>query len=124
MLSFARDVRIMDDLIARIAANEDVDPAVARKAVAIIISFLSREGPPDQVKVLFDKLPGARELAQEAAGGSSGIMGAFNDLTRAGLGFGSVQRVTREFVAYARGQVGNREVNDVINAIPGLGQFI
>ena len=114
----------MDDLIAKIAANEDIDPAVARKAVAIIIAFLSREGPADQVKALFDKLPGARELAQEAAAGSSGIMGVFNDLTSAGLGFGGIQRVTRAFVTYARGRVGDGAVDTVIGAIPGLGQFI
>lgn len=114
----------MDELIANIAANTGVEPAVAHKAVAIIVNFLAREGPADRVQALIDKLPGARELAGEAAGGSAGIMGVFNDLTGAGLGLGGVQQVTRDFVAYARGQVGDQEVDAVINAIPGLGQFV
>jgi hypothetical protein len=114
----------MDQLIAEIAANADVDPAVARKAVAIIIGFLAREGPQDSVQELIDKLPGARELAAEVSGGGSGILGVFNDLTGAGLGLGNIQEVTRAFIAHARAKVGEKEVDEVIAAIPGLGPFV
>jgi hypothetical protein len=114
----------MDELIAEIAANTGVEPAIARNALAIIIGFLAREGPTGHAQTLIDGLPGARELAGEAAGGSAGIMGVFNDLTRAGLGLGAIQGVTREFVAYARGEVGDRAVDEVISGIPGLSQFV
>ena len=113
----------MDELIEKIAAEAGIDPALARKALAIIVNFLSREAPTAQA--LLDKLPGASELAGEASGGGGGgIMGVFNDLSSAGLGLGAVQQVTGNFVAYARTKAGDAEVDAVVNAIPGLNQFV
>jgi len=114
----------MDQLIANIAASTGVDRGVAHKAVAIILGFLNREGPADKVGALIDGLPGARALADEAPAGGSGVMGVFNDLTQAGLGMGEVQQATREFVAFAKANVGEDTVNDVVRAIPGLNQFV
>ncbi len=114
----------MDELIAKIATDAGIDRALARKALAIIVNFLSREAPADHAQALLDKLPGARELAGEASGGSTGVMGAFNELSSAGLGLGAVQQVVGGFVAYARDKAGNAEVDAVINAIPGLSQFV
>jgi hypothetical protein len=114
----------MDQLIADIAVKAGVDRSVARKAVAIILGFLEREGPPEKVRSFMDKLPGARGLSAEAPVGGSGIMGVFNDLTRAGLGMGGVQLATREFVAFAKAKAGAAAVDDVIRAIPGLSQFV
>ena len=115
----------MDELIARTAANAGIEPAAARKAVAIIAGFLAREGPQESIQAMMDKLPGARELAGEApAGSGNGIMGAYGDLTAAGLGMGAIRQVTKDFVAYAREQAGEAEVDRVIAAIPGLGQFV
>ena len=114
----------MDELIAKITANAGIEPAVARKAVAIVLGFLSRAGPPGQVQAVIDKLPGARELAAEAGGSSRDIMGVFNDLSNAGLGLGSIQQVTKELVVHARATAGNEEVDAVIEAIPGLNQFV
>ena len=114
----------MDEIVDEIAAKTGVDRAVAKKAVGIIIAFLGREGPTGQVQALIDKLPGARGLADEYGGTGGGLFGVFNDLTAAGLGMGEVQSVTREFIALARARIGNREVDQVIGAIPGLGQFV
>jgi hypothetical protein len=114
----------MDELIAKIAADAGIDPALARKALAIIVNFLSREAPADHAEALLDKLPGARELAGEASGGGGGIMGAFNDLSAVGLGLGAVQQVVGGFVAYAREKAGDADVDAVIGAIPGLNQFV
>ncbi len=114
----------MDELIARIATEAGIDPALARKALAIIINFLAREAPPDHARAMLDSIPGARELAGEASGGGSGIMGVFNDLSSAGLGLGGVQRVASSFVAYAREKSGDAEVDAVVNSIPGLNQFV
>jgi hypothetical protein len=114
----------MDQLIADIAAKTGVDQSAARQAVAIILGFLSREGPPDKIDALIDGLPGARELAAEAPAGGSGIMGVFNDLSGAGLGLGDIQKATREFATFAKTKVGDAAVNDVVRAIPGLSQFV
>jgi hypothetical protein len=114
----------MDQLIADIAAKAGVSPAIARKAVAIIVSFVGREGPPDKVAPVLDKLPGARELAKESAAKSSGLMGVFNDLTAAGLGLSGVQQAARMFVAHARSQAGEKDVDALVRSIPGLSQFV
>jgi hypothetical protein len=123
----------MDELIARLVANTGVDRDAAEKAVGVIFEFLRKEGPPDKVKALLDRLPGAEELmeAQEgldASGGGmfafGGIMGAGTKMMAAGLSMGQVQGVTREVIAYAREQIGEQAIDEIVGAIPGLGQFI
>src|SRR5437016_12689264 len=66
----------MDDLIGRLVANVGVDRSTAEKAVGIILQFLAKEGPPDKVKALIDKLPGAA-AAIAAAPADSGTGGMF-----------------------------------------------
>jgi hypothetical protein len=123
----------MDQLIARLVANVGVDRDAAEKAVGVIFEFLLKEGPPDKVQALMDRLPGAEELmeAQEgldASGGGmsamGGIMGAGTKMMAAGLSMDEVQGVTREVIAYAREQAGDEAVGEVVGAIPGLSQFI
>ncbi len=113
----------MDELIEKIGAKAGIDAATARQAVAVIVNFLAAAAPPDAVKELLDKMPGAREMLTAGRGGG-GIMGAFNDLTAIGLDMGGVQVVTTEFVADAREKVGDPTVDDVVNGIPGLSQFV
>ena len=115
----------MEELVARIAAGTGVDPAVARNAAIIILKFLMRDGPADKVGALVDALPGAgAAVAASPLGGTSGVMGVFNDLTAAGLGMGDIQGVARAFGDYAREKAGAKAVDDVVGAIPGLSQFV
>jgi hypothetical protein len=117
----------MDELIGRLAADVGIDRDVAAKAVAIMLAFLVKEGPADQVKAILSKMPGAEEAAQSApsAGAFSmgGIMGAGTQLMGLGLGMGQVQQVTRVVMAYAREKAGDDVVGEIVGAIPGLGQF-
>ena len=120
----------MDELIARLVANVGVDKAAAEKAVGIILDFLKKEGPPDTVQALIDKLPGAEALIalQADAGGGmfamGGIMGAGTKMMAAGLSMGQVQGVTKETIAFAREKVGEDTIGEIVGAIPGLSQFI
>ena len=122
----------MNELVERLVANCGVDPPAAEKAVGIILDFLRKEGPPDKVQALIDKMPDAEALIAAAGEGQSsggmfgmgGIMGAANRLMAAGLSMGQVQSVTREVVAYAREKAGEDTVGEVVGAIPGLGQFV
>src|ERR1700687_3648202 len=88
---------VMDELIARLVANVGVDKVAAEKAVGIILDFLRKEGPPDKVQALIDRLPGAEALMQQAADagggmfGMGGIMGAGTKMMAAGLSMGQVQ---------------------------------
>jgi hypothetical protein len=114
----------MDELVAQVASNAGVDPAVARRAVAIILKFLLEQGGGAKVQALIDALPGAADAVASAPQVSGGVMGAFNALTAAGLGMGDVQGVTREFVAFAKSKIGAAAVDEVIGSIPGLSQFV
>ena len=118
----------MNELVERLVASCGVDPPAAEKAVGIILDFLRKEGPPDKVQALIDRLPGAQELIsqQSESGGFSvgGIMGAGTKMMAAGLSMGQVQGVTRETIAYAREKIGDDAVGEIVGAIPGLGQFV
>ena len=120
----------MDELIARLVANVGVDREAAEKSVGIILGFLVKEGPPEKVKPLIDKLPGAQALldAQKDDGGGmfamGGLMGAGTKMMAAGLSMGQVQGVTKETIAYAREKAGEDAVGEIVGAIPGLSQFV
>ena len=117
----------MEELIARLVANVGVDRSAAEKAVGIILDFLRKEGPPDKVQALVDRLPGAEALMQQAAdagGGMGGIMGAGTKMMAAGLSMGQVQGVTKEVIAYTREKAGEDAIGEIVGAIPGLSQFI
>jgi hypothetical protein len=122
----------MDELVDRIVAKIGVDRTVAEKAVGIIFDFLSKEGPADKVHTLLDQLPGANEAMAAARegdgggmfGGMGGVMGVGSRLMSAGLGMGEIQGVTRELIAYAREKAGDAAVDSIVDAIPGLAQFI
>jgi len=123
----------MDELIARLVANVGIDRAAAGKAVGIIFEFLRKEGPTDKVQALIDRLPGAEALMQaqegiDSGGGGmfamGGIMGAGTKMMAAGLSMGQVQGVAHEVIAYAREQVGDDTIEEIVGAVPGLSQFI
>jgi hypothetical protein len=119
----------MDELIPRLVANVGVDRATAEKAVGIILDFLSKEGPPDKVQTLIDKMPGVQALLQAeqasgSGGGMGGIMGAGTRMMSAGLSMGQVQSVTKEVIAFSREKVGEEAIGEIVGAIPGLSQFV
>jgi hypothetical protein len=118
----------MDELVAQIAANTGVDPAVARQAIGIILKFLLNEGPEIKVQALIDALPGASDASEAVANapeiGGSGIMDAFNALSSAGLGMSDIQGVTQEFLAFAKSRVGDNMVDEIVGSIPGLNQIV
>ncbi|HXD46625.1 MAG TPA: DUF2267 domain-containing protein [Pseudolabrys sp.] len=122
----------MDELISRLVANVGIDKGAAEKAVAIMFEFLRKEGPPDKVQALLERLPGAVELMEaqagvDASGGGmfalGGIMGAGTKMMAAGLSMGQVQGVARETLAFAREKAGEDTVGEIVGAIPGLSQF-
>ena len=122
----------MDELLDRLTAACGITRPVAEKSVGIILDFLRKEAPADNVQALIDNMAGGEGLAAAAAAepgsggmfGRGGIMGAANRLMAAGLSMGQVQSVTREVVAYTREKAGEDAVGEVVGAIPGLGQFV
>ncbi|MGH7002839.1 MAG: DUF2267 domain-containing protein [Alphaproteobacteria bacterium] len=121
----------MDELIARISANIGTDPAVATKAVGLILAFLQKEAPADKVDQLIAGVPGAEaaiEDAKNSGGGLSGlmpgVMGLGSKLMGLGLGMGEISGISKETIAFAREKVGSGPVDEVVNSVPGLSQFV
>jgi hypothetical protein len=122
----------MDELIARLIDKVGVDKIAAEKSVGIILDFLVKEGPPDKVQSLVDKLPGAQALIEAQQAGDTGggmfamggLMGAGTKMMGAGLSMGQVQGVAKEVLAYIREKAGEDAVGEVVGAIPGLSQYV
>jgi hypothetical protein len=117
----------MDELVGRLVAETGIDRTTAETAVAIILTFLVKEGPADKMQRLMAKLPGAEALMEKApddGGGMGGVMGAGMHMMSAGLSMDQVQSVTRQFIAFAREKIGEDEVGQIVGAIPGLSQFV
>ncbi len=128
----------MDDLIARLTAAAGIDASLATKAVGIILAFLRKEGPADEVEQLVAALPGAEAAIADAAGASGGLMGGLagmmggsggvmalgGQLMGAGLSMGQIQTVSKEMFAYGREKAGEDTMGAIVGAIPGLSQFV
>ena len=71
----------MDELVERVSTSAGIEPEAAQKAIGLILNFLLKEGPEDQVNKMIDAIPGARTAMSGAAveedGGSvlSGLTG-------------------------------------------------
>lgn len=129
----------MDELIQRISAASGMDPELTAKAVGIILGFLQKEAPAEDVATMFDAMPGSQELAAAHAGesGGGGIMGAIGGmmgggglmalagkLTSAGLSMDQMQVLGKELFAYGREKAGEDTMGAIVGAVPGLGQFV
>ncbi len=126
----------MDELIERVSAAAGIEPEVARKALAIILGFLQKEGPAEEVGKVVDAFPGARDATatanaeQSGSGmlgglfGGGGLMAVAGQLGGIGLGMGEMQTVGHELFAAARERVGEDTVGRIVGAIPGLQQFV
>lgn len=129
----------MDALVSGVADAAGIDTSQARKAVAIILTILNRDGPRGTTQQLIAALPGAQSLISsqgevgtssnfggftDITSGGMGIMGALGELTEAGLDMAQAQVVTREVMAYARARAGDELVDKVIDGIPGLRKFV
>ena len=115
----------MDDLINRVVEKADVSEEVAKSAIAVILNFLSNDGPEDKVNKLIESLPGSSELMKTSPdSGESGLMGTFNELIAAGLEMGNVQTVSKEIISFAKEKAGEELVDEIVDGISGLSQFV
>jgi hypothetical protein len=126
----------MDELLARITAKTGLDQATARKAIAIILGYLKKEGPPNEVNRLLAALPGAEDViadaGQSGGGGLTGMISSMGggmmalggQLRAAGVSMGQMQPLGNELLAYAREKAGEDVVGAIVGSIPGLSQFV
>jgi hypothetical protein len=127
----------MEELIARVTQKTGLEASVARKAIGIILAFLQKDGPPDEVNQLIAALPGANDaIAQAGNGGSGGglmgmvgsmgggVMALGGQLMGAGVSMGQMQPLGRELFAYGREKAGEDVMGPIVGSIPGLSQFV
>ncbi len=119
----------MDELIAPITDSVGIDADKAISAVGAILAFLQKEGPEDKVAAMIAAIPGAHEAVEGVSGGMlsgmmPGVMGLGSQLMGMGLGMGVIQGVAKETIAFSKEKAGEGPIDEVIAAIPGLGQFI
>lgn len=129
----------MNDLVSRVADNVGIAPDVAEKAVGMMLGFLQREADDGAVARMIEAIPGAPELVAkfngEGAGGGGllgglmasfggGVMALGQQLMAQGLGMSEITALARETIAVAREHAGAETVDEVVNSVPGLSQFV
>jgi hypothetical protein len=124
----------MEELLARVTAATGLDAATATKAIGIILSFLKKEGPPDEIGKLFAAMPGAEAAAAQAGNGGGlagmmssmggGVMALGGQLMGAGVSMGQMQPLGRELFAFGREKAGEDVMGAIVGAVPGLSQFV
>ena len=137
----------MEELIANIASKMGIDEAIARKAVSVIMSLIQTEGEDGPVATLFDKLPGASDLASQGAsaleensdsggllgklggmmgGGAGTLMSAVSTLQADGLDTSQIKELGSQVFDFAKEEGGEDLVKAVTDSIsiPGLSKFL
>ena len=136
----------MQELIDGIAEKMGISPQVAQKAVSVVLSLVKSEGDNGLVGQLFEKMPGADELAGagtqaladkaksgaglmgmigNALGGSTGkLMAAVSVLQSDGLDTSQIRQIGDEVMSYARQQGGDDLAGKVTESIPGLNALL
>jgi hypothetical protein len=127
---------MIQELINRVAAAAGLDEGLAAKAVGMILGFLQKEGPQEQVQQMLAALPGATDLIAQGEGGGGGLMGMMGglmgggimglgaNLMGAGLDMGQISTVGKELMAFGREHAGEDVMGQIVAGTPGLSQFV
>lgn len=127
----------MEELLNRVTTRTGLDAATAQKAVGIILAFLKKEGPANEVNQLLAAIPGAEEAVSQASAGtgSGGLMGMLGgmgggvmalggQLMGIGVSMGQMQPLGQELFAYGREKAGEDVMGPIVGSVPGLSQFV
>ncbi|MCP8897076.1 hypothetical protein KYK29_19280 [Shinella daejeonensis] len=131
----------MNELVTRVADAVGIDPALAEKAMGMMLGFLQREAADGPVARMIEAIPGATDLVAKyngegegggglmgslmgALGGGGGVMGLGQQLMGEGLGMGEIGGLAKQTLTIARQYAGDEVVDEVVNSVPGLSQFV
>jgi hypothetical protein len=126
----------MEELLARVTKATGLDSTTATTAIGIILGFLQKEGPPEEVNQLLAAMPGSEQvIAQSGDGGPGGLMGGMmgmgggvmalgGKLMSAGVSMSQMQPLGRELFTYGREKAGEDVMGPIVGSIPGLSQFV
>jgi hypothetical protein len=126
----------MQDLIKRLRAVTGLDETRAEEALGIVLSLIRTQGHQQKVDALFERLPGAQELASRGGSKGGGLLGklggglmggplvAMSRLQAAGLSMAQIKSLGSEVLAYAKEKAGDQAVKDAAGSIPGLSAYL
>ncbi len=129
----------MQDLVDQISASAGMTHDKTEQALGIILNLIRTQGDQQKVGELFDKMPGAADLAAKfgsdkaAKGGLLGMMAgsimggplaAVTKLTSIGLSMDQIKELGTLTLAYAKEKAGPQLVKDVAGSIPGLSGYV
>jgi hypothetical protein len=132
----------VNEVIDQIATKAGIAPDLAEKAVGMILGFLQREAPDGPVTKMIQSIPGATDLVAQyngeetsggggllggllsAVGGGGGLMALGQQLMSSGLSMGEITTLAKETISTARQHAGDEVVDQVVNSVPGLHQFL
>ena len=136
----------MQALITQIAKQMGIDEALAQKGISIVLSLVQSQGDGNLVAQLFDKMPGASDLASAGSsalnsgsgrggglmgmvggmlgGGAGEIMSAVSQLQSDGLETSQIKELSGQVLDYAKQEGGDDLVGQITASIPGLSKFL
>ncbi|MEF0939719.1 hypothetical protein [Rhizobium sp. BR 362] len=131
----------MNEIIDQIATRAGISPDIAERAVGMMLGFLQREAPDGPVTKMIESIPGASDLVAQyngeetsgggllggllsAVGAGGGLMALGQSLMSSGLNMGEISSLAKETIATAREHAGDEVVDEVVNSVPGLSQFL
>jgi threonine dehydrogenase-like Zn-dependent dehydrogenase len=130
----------MTEIVTQIAEKVGIEPALAEKALGMMLGFLQREADDGAVAKMIEAIPGGTELVAKFNGegsggggllgglmsalGGGGVMGLGQQLMAQGLGMGEITALARETIAIAKEHAGEEVVDQVVASVPGLSQFV
>jgi len=136
----------MQALITQIAKQMGIDEALTQKGISIVLSLVQSQGDGNLVAQLFDKMPGAGDLATAGSsalksssggggslmgmvggmlgGGAGEIMSAVSQLQSDGLETSQIKDLGGQVLDYAKQEGGDDLVGQITESIPGLSKFL
>ena len=129
----------MDELIGQVAAKLNIEAEDAERPVGILLSLVKSHGDQNKVDELFEKLPGAGELAAQygseegRSGGLFGMLGgglmgaplaALAKRQSTGLDMPQIKALGQTVLGYAKENAGEDLVREVASSIPGLNSYL
>lgn len=119
----------MEQLIDRIVATAGIGREPARKALSVLISYLSRAAPAEKMAPILAAFPGVETLIARPKGGlmglfGGGLMAAYGELSAAGLSTDQMKTTGETILAAAREKAGKRAVDELLASVPMLRQLL
>jgi hypothetical protein len=134
------------DIVDQVAARLGLDQSAAESTVGTIFSVIDHEADGTQVEALFDKIPGARDLAQRydvmapdpnAGGGglmdmlgsalgekAGALLHGISRLKKSGLSVEQVREAGEQFFQQAEAAAGPGLVKEITDAVPGMASHL